>query len=145
MTVDAGGGIAARFTWHPEYAGRLVVDVQQELVRDITADQRAYSLALEGAEEHEADALATVMRLEKRWSPFDLNWAESDPAALADRVLAWEWAREKRQELFPYSEMRPTEPQPSLGAPAPARPIPPTQASWLNWLSKLFGRGGGER
>ena len=48
-------------------------------------------------------------------------------------------------EPLPYSEMRPTEPQPSLGAPAPARPIPPAQASWLNWLSKLFGRGGGER
>jgi hypothetical protein len=128
--VADGQGIAARFVWHPQYAGRLVVDVRQELMNEIAADQRAYRLAMEAAEEHEDDALATVLRLEKRWSEFDLDWAEADPGALADRILAWEWEREKRHELFPYSEMRErtSEPTPS-----------PTQASWLDWLRRLFG------
>jgi hypothetical protein len=128
--VAAGQGIAARFVWHPQYAGRLVVDVRQELMSEIAADQRAYALALEAAEAREDDALATVLRLEKKWSEFDLGWAEADPGELADRILAWEWEREKRHELFPYSEMRE---QTSLPAPSP------TQASWLDWLRRLFG------
>ena len=127
----SAAGIAARFTWHPVYKGRLVNDVRDELIRDLSADQRAWNLALEGAEEHEADALETVTRLEKRWADFDFGWAETDPAALADRVLAWEWERERRQELFPYSEMR--------AAAEPA--MPPAQASWLGWLRRLFGGG----
>ena len=128
--MGAGQGIAARFTWHPEYAGRLVNDVRQELVQDIAADQRAYALALDAAEAREDDALATVLRLEKRWSPYDLDWAETNPGQLADRILAWEWERERRRELFPYSEVRDqtTETQP-----------PPAQASWLDWLRRLVG------
>jgi hypothetical protein len=128
--VGAGQGIAARFTWHPEYAGRLVVDVRQELMQDIAADQRAYALALDAAEAREDDALATVLRLEKQWSPYDLDWAETDPGQLADRILAWEWERERRRELFPYSEMRDQRAAPTL-------PLP--QASWLDWLRRLFG------
>ena len=130
--MDAAQGIAARFVWHPEYAGRLVVDVRQQLISEIEADQRAYALALEAAEAREDDALATVLRIEKRWSPFDLGWAESDSGELADRILAWEWEREKRQELFPFEEMRQrTSP----------RPPPPAQQSWLDWLRRLFGGG----
>lgn len=128
--MGAGQGIAARFTWHPEYAGRLVVDVRQELIQDIAADQRAYALALDAAEAREDDALATVLRLEKQWSPYDLDWAEADPGQLADRILAWEWERERRRELFPYSEMRD---QRAVPSPSPA------QASWLDWLRRLFG------
>lgn len=128
--MSAGQGIAARFTWHPEYAGRLVVDVRQELMQDIAADQRAYALALEAAEAREDDALATVLRLEKRWSLYDLDWAEADPGQLADRILAWEWERERRREMFPYAEMRD---QGSAVSP------PPAQASWLDWLRRLFG------
>jgi hypothetical protein len=131
--MDARQGIAARFTWHPDYAGRLLLDVQDELVREISADQRAYALAMEAAESREDDALASVLRLEKRWSPYDLNWAETDPGQLADRILEWEWQREQRQELFPFSEMRVL---------APQQTVPPAQASWLDWLRKLFGRGG---
>jgi hypothetical protein len=127
--VDAAPGIAARFTWHPEYAGRLIVDVRNELVREITADQRAYALALEAAEAREDDALATVLRLEKRWSPYDLNWAETDPEGLADRIVEWEWAREQRRDLFPYAELR----ERSQAQPSPA------QGSWLGWLRRLFG------
>ena len=71
--MDAGQGIAARFTWHPEYAGRLLLDVREELVREIAADQRAYALAMEAAESREDDALVSVLRLEKRWSAYDLE------------------------------------------------------------------------
>ena len=131
--MDAKQGIAARFTWHPDYAGRLLLDVRDELVREISADQRAYALAMEAAESREDDALASVLRLEKRWSPYDLNWAETDPGQLADRILEWEWQREQRQELFPFSEMRELASQQS---------VPPAQASWLDWLRRLFGRGG---
>jgi hypothetical protein len=129
--MDAGAGIAARFTWHPDYAGRLVLDVRQELMNDIGADQRALAMAMDAAEAKEEDALATVLRLERRWSPYDLGWAETDPGELADRILAWRWAQERRHELFPYAEMRET---------APERPIPPAQQSWLDWLRRLFQR-----
>jgi hypothetical protein len=129
--VDAGGGIAARFTWHPEYAGRLVLDVREELVREIGADQRAYALAMEAAEAREDDALASVLRLERRWGPYDLNWAEADPGQLADRIVQWQWARERRQELFPFSEVREQSPLPDA---------PQAQQSWLGWLRRLFGQ-----
>ena len=128
--MGAGQGIAARFTWHPKYAGRLLVDVREELVREISADQRAYALAIEAAEAREDDVLASVLRLEKRWSPYDLNWAETDPGQLADRILQWEWEREQRRELFPFSETRET-------AAPPAAPA--TQGSWLDRLRRLFG------
>lgn len=128
--MEAGGGIAARFTWHPEYAGRLLLDVRDELVREIGADQRAYALAMEAAEAREDDALASVLRLERRWGPYDLNWAEADPEQLADRIVRWEWERERRQELFPFSEVRDQAPLPD---------VPPAQQSWLDWLRRLFG------
>jgi hypothetical protein len=73
-----------------------------------------------------------VLRIEKRWSPFDLGWAEADPGELADRILAWEWEREKRQELFPFEEMR-QRPTPQATSTSPA------QSSWLDWLRRLFG------
>ena len=132
--MDARQDIAARFTWHPDYAGRLLVDVREELEREIAADQRAYALAMEAAESQEDDALVSVLRLEKRWSDFDLGWAEADPGQLADRILEWEWQREQRQELFPFSQMREA---------APQQGVPPAQASWLDWLRNLFGRAGG--
>jgi hypothetical protein len=128
--VDAGQGIAARFTWHPDYAGRLLLDVREELVNEISADQRALAMAMEAAEAKEDDALAAVLRLEKRWSPYDLNWAETDSGELADRILQWRWEQERRQELFPYAELR--------DAAAPP-PVAPAQASWLDWLRRLFG------
>lgn len=129
--MGAGEGIAARFTWHPEYQGRLLLDVRQELVADISADQRALELAMEAAEAKESDALATVLKLEKRWSPYDLGWAEAEPGALADRILEWRWEQEKRHDLFPYAETRD-----ALSTVS----IPPAQTSWLDWLKRLFGR-----
>lgn len=131
--MDAGQGIAARFVWHPDYAGRLLLDVRKELVDEITADRKAFELSMEAADAKEADALASVLRIEKRWSPYDLNWAESDPGELADRILHWRWEQEKRQELFPFSEMRDA-------VPGNVKDVPPAQASWLGWLRKLFGK-----
>lgn len=124
-------GIAARFTWHPEYAGRLIADVRQELMADISADQRSYEMALEAAEAKEADALQALLRLDKRWSAFDLNWAEADPGMLADRILEWEWEREKRQELFPYSDVRNMAQPPEVSS---------AQGSWIDMLKRLFRR-----
>jgi hypothetical protein len=135
--MDAGSSIAARFTWHPQYAGRTVFDVRQELVNEISADQRALALALDAAEAREDDALESVLRLERKWSPYDLNWAESDPGKLADRILAWEWERERRHELFPYSEMRDSQASPTS---SPAQ-LPSSGSGIFDFLRRLFGRG----
>jgi hypothetical protein len=101
-------------------------------MQEIENDQRAMALALEAAEDREGDALASVLRMEKKWSPYDLDWVEADPGELADRILAWEWERERRQELFPYAEMRDR-----LSPPA----APPAQsAGLLDWLRGLLDR-----
>ena len=94
------------FHWHPDYLGKTVSDVRSSLIREITSDQRAYALTLEGAEEHEGDSLSSVIALERKWAPFDLNWAETDPGLVADRVVAFELERDRRQELFPYGDYR---------------------------------------
>jgi len=133
--MDAGSSIAARFIWHPQYAGRTVFDVRQELVSEISADQRALALTLDAAEAREDDALESVLRLERKWSPYDLNWAESDPGELADRILAWEWERERRHELFPYAEMRNS--QSSAASPS----TQPQSSGFLDVLKRFFGRG----
>lgn len=130
--MDAGGGIAARFTWHPELIGRTVFDVRRELVDNISADQRAYAMAIDAAEAKEADALTAILALDKNWSQFDLGWSEADPGALADEILAWRWEQEKRQELIPYAAYK------DVAAPPP--PLPPAQKSWLDMLKQLFGR-----
>lgn len=129
--MDGGGGIAARFTWHPDYQNRTLFDVRAELVDEIDADQRAYTMAMDAAEAKESDVLASIMALDKKWSVYDLGWHEADPGALADRILEWRWEQEKRQELFPFSEMRDAAPLPE---------VPPQQAEWLHWLKRLFGR-----
>jgi hypothetical protein len=105
--------------------------VRQELVDEISADQRAYELAMEAAETKESDVLASVMALDKKWSEYDMGWAEADPGQLADRILEWRWEQEKRHELIPFAEVR---------AAAPPPPIPPQQAAWLSFLKRLFGK-----
>ena len=69
--MEGGGGIAARFTWHPDYADRTLFDVRQELVNDISADQRAYEMAMDAAETKESDVLATILGLDKKWSGYE--------------------------------------------------------------------------
>lgn len=95
-----------RFTWHPEYQGQTRQQVREHLRAEIASDQRAYSLALEAADERENDVLQSVIKLEKRWGDYDMGWAETDPTDLAERVTAFEWEREQRRELFPYAEYR---------------------------------------
>lgn len=104
--IPATSASEASFHWHPDYAGKSITEVRATLIREITSDQRAYALTLEGAEEHEGDSLSSVIALERKWGPFDLNWAESDPGLVADRVVAFELERDRRQELFPYGDYR---------------------------------------
>lgn len=95
-----------RFTWHPEYAGKTVYEVRQELASQIDADQRQHRLAMEGAEEAEHDALASVMDLERRWGKYDFDWAEQDAGALAARITAFEQERERRHEMISWTNYR---------------------------------------
>jgi hypothetical protein len=101
------------------------------LVDDISADQRAHELAMDAAETKESDVLASIMALDKKWSEYNLGWAEADPGQLADRILEWRWEQEKRHELIPYAELR---------SQAPLPDIPAQQASWLSFLKRLFGK-----
>ncbi len=94
------------FVWHPEYKVRSYSAVRMSLATEIASDQRAYALTLDGAEEHEGDSLTSIIALERKWGPFDLNWAETDPAALADQIVAFERERERRRELIPYAVFR---------------------------------------
>ena len=95
-----------RFEWHPRYRGKTVAEVRDELRADLGRDQRAYALAMEGAERDENAVLATVVELEKKWGPFDLDWSTADPTALADRIAAFELERDRRRELFPFAQHR---------------------------------------
>jgi hypothetical protein len=98
----------AMFEWHPVYGGRSLDSVTRELGDDISRDQRSYELVLQGAEESEHDALASVVELERRWSTFDFGWSESDPRTLAERIAAFEWEREQRREMISWQEYRNT-------------------------------------
>ncbi len=94
------------FTWHPEYAGKSVDEVRRELASQIHNDQRQHRLAMDGADESEHDALASVMDLERRWGQYDFGWAEEGADALAARIAAFEQERERRQEMISWSEYR---------------------------------------
>lgn len=95
---------ATTFQWHPQYRGRTVESVRHELASEIAKDQRAYELALSGAEQSEHEALASLMDLEKRWSDYSFGWAEVPPEELAGRIVAFELERERRHELIPYAQ-----------------------------------------
>jgi hypothetical protein len=116
-----------RFGWHPEYQGRTVGEVESEVRERLRSDQRAYALALEGAERHESDALASVLPMERRWGAFDLDWAEADAATLAGQVVAFERERDRRRELFPYSEFR------NAATPAPGLAADDERPWWAFW------------
>lgn len=94
------------FTWHPDYAGKTFDEVRKELTSQIDADQRQHRLAMEGAEEAEHDALASVVGLERKWGHYDFDWSEQDAGALASRILAFERERERRREMISWSEYR---------------------------------------
>lgn len=104
--ADPRDAVDAPFSWHPDYAGRSAADVRAVIEADLRSDQRAYALALSGAEEHENDALQSTIALDRKWGPYDLDWAETDPAALAGRIVAFEQERDRRREMIPYTAWR---------------------------------------
>lgn len=106
QTPPADAGAGDRFSWHPTYKGRTHAAVRRELATEIARDQRAYNLAMDGAEADEHDSLASVIDLDRKWSDFDLGWAEADPEELAGRILAFEAERDRRRQLMPWQEYR---------------------------------------
>jgi hypothetical protein len=96
----------AGFVWHPVHRGRSFQEVRTELVQDISRDQRAYKLAMDGAEGAEHDSLTTIVELERRWSTYEFDWAETDPEHLADRILKFERACEDRKEAMSFADYR---------------------------------------
>jgi hypothetical protein len=94
------------FIWHPVYKGKSFQQVQREVQEEIRRDQRSHHLALEGAEQSEHDSLSKIVELERRWGTYDFDWAEMDPALLAERVVTFEREREKRRELISFDDYR---------------------------------------
>ncbi len=134
---DMAGGAEAteRFTWHPNYRGQTVDGARNSIRADLAHDQRAYHLAMEGAEHQEQATLASVIDLEKRWGTFNLDWAEADVDVLTDEVLAFERERERRQELFAYRDYRrerPTTP-PARAAAGMAGMTTATSSPGIRW------------
>lgn len=105
-TAPARTAAADRFQWHPTYKGQSHADVRRDLAAEIARDQRAYNLAMEGAETDEHDSLASAIDLDRKWSDFDLGWTEADPEELAGRIVAFEAERDRRQQLMPWREYR---------------------------------------
>ena len=95
-----------KFAWHPEHIGKTYDSVRRSLEDDILRDQRAYDLALNEAENEEFGAFNTVRELEKRWSDYDFGWVDVPPQVLADRVLAFERARDERRELISWQDWK---------------------------------------
>jgi hypothetical protein len=106
QTDQAPSDAAETFTWHPDHAGKTAEQVRSELTREIAADQRQHSLAMEGAEESEQDVLASVVSLERKWGVYDFDWADQDAGELADRIVAFELERERRQQMLTWADYR---------------------------------------
>lgn len=110
------------FDWHPVHRGKTAGQVHAELVRDIARDQRSYKLAMDGAEGAEHDSLTTIVELERRWSTYAFDWAETDPHHLADRILKFEQTCESRQEAISFADYRANGALVADEAPAVAKP-----------------------
>ena len=67
------------------------------LLDEISRDQRSYKFAIDGAEGAEHDSLTTIVELERRWSTYDFDWAESDPKSSRTGSLTFEKERERRK------------------------------------------------
>jgi hypothetical protein len=94
-----------RFAWHPAWSGRSPEAVRVALIEEIASDQRAYELALSGADIHENNALASVVALDRKWGGLAMDWAAADPALLADAMLRVELERERRRDLISPAEL----------------------------------------
>ena len=104
------------FVWHPEFAGRTPAQVQESLRETIASDQRAYALAMEAADGREAEVLATIVPLERRWGGLSMDWATVSPDDLARVALEAEVIRERTQQMTPYSALRSDLAKPDDGA-----------------------------
>lgn len=125
-TTDAPVSEIAVFVWHPEYAGRTPAQVQESLRETIASDQRAYALAIEAADGREAEVLATIVPLERRWSGLSMDWTTASPDDLAQVALEAEVTRELTQQMTPYSVLRQDFAKPDdgeVGADYPERSI----------------------
>ncbi|MFM9107225.1 MAG: hypothetical protein ACKOWF_11075 [Chloroflexota bacterium] len=89
------------FEWHPRWAGQSHAAVLDALREEIAADQRAYALALAGADLHEQNALASAVALDRKWGGLAMDWADLDAGDLAAAMLAVEAERERRREMIP--------------------------------------------
>lgn len=107
--VPIGDQDSDTFIWHPDHRGKTVDQVRSGLAQEIASDQRQHRLAMDGAEESEQDALASVVSLERKWGPYDFDWAEQEPEALADRITEFERERERRREMLSWSDYRDAE------------------------------------
>lgn len=94
------------FTWHPDYAGQSFDAVRRTLTDDIARDQQLYHHALEDAEKQEHDAFNSLRELDRRWSVYDFGWFDQRPEVLAQRILAFEQARESKHALFDWQTWR---------------------------------------
>ena len=94
------------FVWHPVHRGKTSRQLHAEIVQDIARDQRSYKLAMDAAEGAEHDSLTTIVELERRWSTYAFDWAETDPGQLADRILKFEHTCESRQEAISFADYR---------------------------------------
>ena len=124
-----------RFVWHPQYQGQTVAEVRARLLDDLRQDQRAYAITIDGPDENESEILVRVVGLEKKWGPYALDWATADPAAIADRAVAFERERDARRELFPYAEYRDRHAPVARSAPAAgtAGDDEPAAPWWAFW------------
>ncbi|MGC4190603.1 MAG: hypothetical protein QM589_05115 [Thermomicrobiales bacterium] len=119
-SATPSGGTRAFFAWHPVYQGRDVESVRRDLADDLRRDQRSYDLALQAAEQDESASLQTIIKLDNRWSPFDLGWTEADPAQLSDYVLAVELERDQQQRMASPKELRAQVALPAIAHAGPA-------------------------
>lgn len=106
VDVPVGDQRSDTFIWHPDHGGKTADEVRQGLAQEIANDQRQHRLAMDGAEESEQDALASVVSLERKWGPYDFDWAEQDPEMLAARITEFELERERRHEMVSWSDYR---------------------------------------
>lgn len=141
--IASGGATTGGFTWHPIYAGKSYDQVRSDLIDDISRDQRSYTLAMDGAEASEHDSLTAIVELERRWSDYEFDWAEADPAQLADRILTFEKVREERKEEISFADYRASgalmeSPKAAQAAPSTSLPVMKIGAAILVLLIVIF-------
>jgi len=80
---------------------------------------------MDGAEGAEHASLTTIVELERRWSTYEFDWAETDPEHLADRILKFEQACENRREAMSFADYRASGALMETDVPVAAKPTRP--------------------